>query len=296
MSDTNQTSKQVTIDGVIYDVEGILSGLVYVRDGAERRYHRDLDYAATLIRALVKERSAAETTDELMRLRELQEKALALDDAVAEFGIDKPQYIAQVYQAFHDVLHDGHGAMHAVEPTAKPPLSAQQLAVQFHETYERLAPKFGYETRRETQHFNAESPNGQLMIAVCSELLARQSVLIETIAPRMLRLDRAEAEFLVDAAEQTRIPQWMELAAEVRRLFGMGAFPAGAVPPAERRCNCIPMAARPHKYCYDCGGRIEKPWTPVAGDFCPVCSTGQIGQSGVFLSCPNCGWLRDLRT
>ena len=59
---------------------------------------------------------AVETSGELERLRELQEKALALDDAVAEFGIDKPQYIAEVYQAFHDVLHDGHGAMHAVEP------------------------------------------------------------------------------------------------------------------------------------------------------------------------------------
>lgn len=58
---------------------------------------------------------AQETSGELERLRELQEKALALDDAVAEFGIDKPQYIAEVYQAFHDVLHDGHGCPSVVE-------------------------------------------------------------------------------------------------------------------------------------------------------------------------------------
>lgn len=56
-----------------------------------------------------------ETSCELERLRELQEKALALDDAVAEFGIDKPQYIAEVYQAFHDALHDGHGCPSVVE-------------------------------------------------------------------------------------------------------------------------------------------------------------------------------------
>lgn len=56
-----------------------------------------------------------ETSRELERLRELQEKALALDDAVAEFGIDKPQYIAEVYQAFHDVLHDGHGSPSVVK-------------------------------------------------------------------------------------------------------------------------------------------------------------------------------------
>lgn len=67
--------------------------------------------------------SAHETSRELERLRELQEKALALDDAVAEFGIDKPQYIAEVYQAFHDALHDGHGCPSVVE-TAAPETTA----------------------------------------------------------------------------------------------------------------------------------------------------------------------------
>lgn len=62
-----------------------------------------------------------ETISELERLRKLQETALALDDAVAEFGIDKPQYISEVYQAFHDELHTGHGAMHAVEPSEQLP-------------------------------------------------------------------------------------------------------------------------------------------------------------------------------
>jgi hypothetical protein len=44
------------------------------------------------------------------------------------------------------------------------------LARKFHETYERLAPEFGYETRTETREFDPESPNGQLMIAVIEEL------------------------------------------------------------------------------------------------------------------------------
>ena len=42
----------------------------------------------------------------------------------------------------------------------------------FHDTYERLAPSFGYETRKETRQFDPESPNGKLMIAVCREVLA----------------------------------------------------------------------------------------------------------------------------
>lgn len=47
---------------------------------------------------------------------------------------------------------------------------AYSLALLFHETYETLAPSFGYETRKETRAFDAESPNGKLMIAVCERL------------------------------------------------------------------------------------------------------------------------------
>jgi hypothetical protein len=45
-------------------------------------------------------------------------------------------------------------------------------AKKFHEAYERLAPSFGYETRTDTRQFESESKNGQLMIAVCGELVA----------------------------------------------------------------------------------------------------------------------------
>ncbi|GAC1478400.1 MAG: hypothetical protein NVS1B6_19730 [Steroidobacteraceae bacterium] len=46
------------------------------------------------------------------------------------------------------------------------------MASRFHHTYERLAPRFGYTTRPETRHFDPDSPNGRLMIAVCAELFA----------------------------------------------------------------------------------------------------------------------------
>lgn len=48
---------------------------------------------------------------------------------------------------------------------------ALQLAMVFHEAYERLAPQFGYETRKETEEFDKDSPNGRLMIAVCGEVM-----------------------------------------------------------------------------------------------------------------------------
>lgn len=50
-------------------------------------------------------------------------------------------------------------------------MTALDLAIMFHEIYERLAPEFGYETRKETRAFDPETPNGQLMQAVCSEII-----------------------------------------------------------------------------------------------------------------------------
>ncbi len=51
----------------------------------------------------------------------------------------------------------------------------EQLAKLFHETYERLAPHFGYQTRKETalawEAIPETSPNKRLMIAVCKEIL-----------------------------------------------------------------------------------------------------------------------------
>jgi len=50
------------------------------------------------------------------------------------------------------------------------PTSGEELARRFHDTYERLAPEFGYETRTDTREFDPQSSNGRLMIAVCKEI------------------------------------------------------------------------------------------------------------------------------
>lgn len=42
-----------------------------------------------------------------------------------------------------------------------------ELAKLFHDTYERLAPEYGYKTREDTKEFDPFSPNGRLMIEVC---------------------------------------------------------------------------------------------------------------------------------
>jgi hypothetical protein len=54
-------------------------------------------------------------------------------------------------------------------------MTNEELARFFHDTYERLAPAFGYSTREDTKNFDPESLNGRLMIAVCEEILAAMS-------------------------------------------------------------------------------------------------------------------------
>ena len=58
---------------------------------------------------------------------------------------------------------------------ATQPLTAEELAELFHDLYERLAPAFGYETRRQTAVPWSAVPaqNKQLMIAVSQEILQR---------------------------------------------------------------------------------------------------------------------------
>lgn len=52
-------------------------------------------------------------------------------------------------------------------------MNSIELARLFHDTYERLASSFGYETREDTKVFDENSNNGKLMIAVCTEIQSK---------------------------------------------------------------------------------------------------------------------------
>lgn len=56
--------------------------------------------------------------------------------------------------------------------------TAERVAKEFHETYERLAPIYAYRTREASAVPWAEVPenNRALMIAVCESLLARGTI------------------------------------------------------------------------------------------------------------------------
>lgn len=54
-------------------------------------------------------------------------------------------------------------------------MDPEELAILFHESYERLAPQFGYETRKESAKpwIDVPEPNKSLMIAVAKDVLNR---------------------------------------------------------------------------------------------------------------------------
>lgn len=69
----------------------------------------------------------------------------------------------------------------------------EQLARRFHEAYERLAPSFGYETRKESAKPWEEVPetNRRLMTAVCAEIMGEAKA--DARAPQVGEEDKARA-------------------------------------------------------------------------------------------------------
>lgn len=70
-------------------------------------------------------------------------------------------------------------------------MTAEDLARFFHDTYESLAPGFGYETRKDTRDFKADSNNGKLMIAVAGKVL--EKIQTKTAGERKRVATRADA-------------------------------------------------------------------------------------------------------
>lgn len=82
----------------------------------------------------------------------------------------------------------------------------RELAELFHDTYETLAPAYGYETRPDTKAFDPESKNGKLMIATCKFILENHinpefSKLIEGLKEKLVALKKLPTEDQEDGLE-----------------------------------------------------------------------------------------------
>lgn len=94
----------------------------------------------------------------------------AIEKRIAEYlalgGFWNPE--SMEHNKVRALLMDCAAALAQVKAEETP----EQLAKRFHETYERLAPSFGYETRKDSAvpWENVPEKNRLLMIAVCAEI------------------------------------------------------------------------------------------------------------------------------
>lgn len=81
-----------------------------------------------------------------------------------------PQDVRELLRRAARVLNSGE---HSVQGSSDTP-SAEKLAQTFHEVYERLAPEFGYETRKDSavQWEDVPEKNRRLMTATCGVILS----------------------------------------------------------------------------------------------------------------------------
>jgi hypothetical protein len=115
-----------------------------------------------------------------------------------------------------------------LDPT--PSGNASKLAKRFHETYERLAPSMGYETREESAVPWEEVPenNKRLMIAVCEELLPsipsteRVSISREELVQNISRIIAFSNVVAVDGETAIRLAE--EIAGEMIEYRGGAAL------------------------------------------------------------------------
>lgn len=107
-------------------------------------------------------------TDE--KLREIQDEAGAA--YMAAHSYDEDTVTPTEFNAYVAACRDaGLRAVYRAGQDSRDG-DPEELARRFHETYERLAPSFGYETRKASAVPWADVPeqNKRLMIAVCAEL------------------------------------------------------------------------------------------------------------------------------
>lgn len=80
----------------------------------------------------------------------------------------------------------------------------KEYTLKFHNTYERLAPNYGYETRKDTKEFDFNSNNGKLMYATVSEIISPLLQKVEQLEKENERLNNIINELEKWLIEQQR--------------------------------------------------------------------------------------------
>ena len=127
-----------------------------------------------------------------------------------------------------------------------------EMAQLFHDTYEALAPAFGYETRPDTKAFDHESPNGKLMCATVAKvrtaIIASLCGDVEPVA-HMWQHDETGRTGFVEHAPAEELEQWERI--NKPRRFVAKLYPATTVAALKARVAELEKDAARYRWLRD---------------------------------------------
>lgn len=155
------------------------------------------------------------------------------------------------------------------------PLSAEEIARELHDAYERLAPNFGYTTRADTRVFDPKSPNGQLMQAVVTLVIVprlavieqtenmRPQTSVEIEARKALRCLYVELDASVAADVSTKVLAWTDRQANKLEAARKVLEEIAAWTPPRTQCKApsqygCPSVPHTHPMGYEIGSNGER--------------------------------------
>ena len=92
----------------------------------------------------------------------------------------------------------------------------KEYVIKFHNTYEKLAPNYGYETRKDTKELNFNSNNGKLMYATINEIITPLLDDITNLQQENEVLENEKDMFY--KVSQERLNKWLSLNDENNKL------------------------------------------------------------------------------
>ena len=81
----------------------------------------------------------------------------------------------------------------------------KEYTLKFHKYYERLAPNYGYETRKDTKEFDFNSNNGKLMYATVNEIISPLLQKVEQLENKIKYAQKIEQEYSALLTENTEL-------------------------------------------------------------------------------------------
>ena len=92
----------------------------------------------------------------------------------------------------------------------------ENITILFHDTYEEVSKKYGYQTRKDTKVFDMESPNGKTMYETVEKIMTPYSQELERHKNIINELER----YFIDMFNRTQDTKYLDDLQKLKELKG----------------------------------------------------------------------------